>query len=233
MFGEYFHVNDADGNLAHMPDGLDLGDACMMSDMVPTGFHAAEMANIQFGDVVAVFGLGPVGLMAAAAASLHGAGRLIAVESRPTVYDAAKAYGVTDFVDYKAGPTEDQIMELTNGEGVDKVLIAGGDQRIFETAIKVLKAGGKIGNVNYLGSGDYIQIPRVEWGAGMGHKQILGGLMPGGRLRLEKLVRLIASGRLDTSLMLKHRMSGFEKIEDALMLMKEKPEGMIKPVVIL
>lgn len=233
VFGEYFHVNDADGNLAHMPEGMDLGAAAMMSDMVPTGFHAAEMADIQFGDVVVVFGAGPVGLMAIAAAALKGAGRLIVVESRPRVVEVAKAYGATDFVDYNAGPTDKQIMELTNGEGVDKVMIAGGGIPCFETAVNILKPGGRIGNVNYLGTGDYIKIPRVEWGAGMGHKNILGGLMPGGRLRLEKLARLIMSGKLDPTLMLTHKLHGFEKVEDSLYLMKDKPADLIKPVVIL
>lgn len=59
MFGELFHVNDADGNLALLPEGMDLGAATMVSDMVPTGFHGAELADIQFGDDVAVIGIGP------------------------------------------------------------------------------------------------------------------------------------------------------------------------------
>lgn len=63
VFGELFHVNDADGNLALLPEGMDLGAATMVSDMVPTGFHGAELADIQFGDDVAVIGVGPVGLM--------------------------------------------------------------------------------------------------------------------------------------------------------------------------
>ena len=63
MFGELFHVNDADGNLALLPEGMDLGAATMVSDMVPTGFHGAELADIQFGDDVAVIGIGSVGLM--------------------------------------------------------------------------------------------------------------------------------------------------------------------------
>lgn len=74
---------------------------------------------------------------------------------------------------------------MTDGKGVDKVVIAGGGVETFAEAVKCLKPGGKIGNVNYLGSGDNIDIPRVEWGVGMGHKQINGGLMPGGRLRME------------------------------------------------
>ena len=80
-------------------------------------------------------------------------------------------------------------MDMTDGKGVDKVVIAGGGVETFAEAVKCLKPGGKIGNVNYLGSGDTIDIPRTEWGVGMGHKQINGGLMPGGRLRMEKTGR--------------------------------------------
>ena len=67
----------------------------------------------------------------------------------------------------------------------------------------------------------------------MGHKLITGGLMPGGRLRLEKLGSLVAAGKLDVSLMLTHRFTGFEHVEDALFLMKDKPKDLIKPVVVL
>ena len=56
-------MNDADGNLALLPEGMDLDAATMVSDMVPTGFHGVKLADIQFGDDVAVIGVGPVGLM--------------------------------------------------------------------------------------------------------------------------------------------------------------------------
>ena len=97
----------------------------------------------------------------------------------------------------------------------------------------MVRPGGRIGNVNYLGSGDYVRVPRVEWGCGMGHKTIAGGLMPGGRLRMEKLASLMETGRLDTSRLLTHRFNGFDHMEEALMLMKDKPRDLIKPVVIL
>lgn len=232
VFAEYFHVNDADGNLGHMPEGMDYGEACMLSDMVPTGFHAAELANIQFGDVVAIIGLGPVGLMATAAAALKGAGRVIAIDSRPLAFDIAKGYGATDIVDFMAAPTEEQIMELTNGEGVDKVLVAGGNEHILGTAVEILKPGGDVGNVNYFGCGENLTLPRESWSVGMGHKTIHGGLMPGGRLRLEKLARLITYGKLDLSPLITHRLEGFDKMEEALLLMKEKPANLIKPVVV-
>ena len=64
VFAEFFHVNEADANLAKLPDDLDPGTACMLCDMMPTGFHAAELAEIGFGESVCVIGIGPVGLMA-------------------------------------------------------------------------------------------------------------------------------------------------------------------------
>lgn len=233
VFGEFFHVNDADGNLALLPEGVSPADATMLSDMVPTGFHGAELADVQYGDTVLVIGIGPVGLMSVAGTALRGAGRIIAVGTRKACVEAAKFYGASDFVSYKDGSIDQQVLDLTKGKGVDKVIIAGGTVDSFAPAVKCLKPGGKIGNVNYLGSGEFVKVPRVEWGVGMGHKVIAGGLMPGGRLRMEKLGLLVSSGRLDVSKLLTHRFEGFKHVEDALMLMKAKPDDLIKPVVVL
>ena len=233
VFGEFFHVNDADGNLALLPDGVSPAEATMLSDMVPTGFHGVELADVQFGDDVVVIGIGPVGLMAVAGAALRGAANLFAVGSRPNCVEAAKKYGATDIINYRDGSIVEQVMEKTGGRGVDRVIIAGGDVNTMSQAITMLKPGGCIGNVNYLGSGDSIGVPRIEWGCGMSHKTIRCGLMPGGRVRMEKLAELVRLGRLDLSLLLTHRFSGFEKIEEALMLMREKPRDLIKPVVVI
>ena len=233
VFAEYFHVNDADGNMALIPDGIDPVDAVMLCDMVPTGFHGAELANVQFGDTVCVIGIGPVGLMAVAGAVLRGASRLFAVGSRPKCIEVAKEFGATDIINYKEGDIVEQIFEKTNGKGVDKVIIAGGDNDTFIQAIKILKPGGHIGNVNYLGEGEFIKIPRVEWGFGMGHKTISGGLMPGGRLRMEKLLSMMQTKRINPGKLITHKFHGIEHIEEALLLMKDKPKDLIKPVVII
>jgi threonine dehydrogenase-like Zn-dependent dehydrogenase len=233
VFGEKFHVNEADANLALLPNGMDLAAATMLCDMVPTGFHGVELADVQFGDSVVVIGIGPVGLMAVAGTALRGASHIYAVGSRPNCIEIAKEYGATDIINYREGDIVEQIMEKTKGKGVDKIVIAGGDVDTINQAIRMLKPGGRIGNVNYLGEGDYVKIPRVEWGCGMAHKTIVGGLMPGGRLRMEKLVSLMETGKLDTSKLITHKFNGFDKVEDALMLMKDKPKDLIKPVVIL
>lgn len=233
VFGEFFHVNDADGNLALLPDGMDLGAACMISDMVPTGFHGAELADIQFGDTVAVIGIGPVGLMSVAAAAIRGAADIYAVGSRKNCAQLALEFGATAIINYREGDIVEQIMEKTSGKGVDRIIVAGGDNNIFSQAIQMLKPGGVIGNVNYLGEGDTIGLPRIELGCGMGHKKIVGGLMPGGRLRSEKLARLVQTGRIHPEKLITHKFHGLKNVEPALMLMKDKPADLIKPLVLL
>lgn len=233
VFGEFFHVNEADANLAHLPSNVSPEEATMLCDMVPTGFHGVEMAEVSFGETVAVVGIGPVGLMAVAGTNMRGASRIFAVGSRPNCVEAAKKYGATDIINYRNGDIVDQILEATKGQGVDKVILAGGNVDTFDQAIRLLKAGGIVANINYLGSGDYVKIPRVEWGVGMGHKRIVGGLTPGGRMKMERLASLISHGKLDTSLLLTHRFKGFENIEQALYMMKDKPADLIKPVVTL
>lgn len=231
VFAEYFHVNDADGNLALIPEGMDPAAAVMFCDMVPTGFHGVELAGVEFGDTVVVVGIGPVGLMSVAGAALHGAGRLFAVGSRPKCIEVAKAYGATDIINYRNGDIVKQILDLNHGP-VDKVVVAGGDVDTFDQALAMLKPGGAIGNVNYLGEGDYIKLGRLNWGVGMGHKRINGGLMPGGRLRMQKLTSMMTSGRMDTGLMVTHRFNGLNSVETCLDMMKDKAAELIKPVVI-
>ena len=233
MFADFYHVNDADGNLVHLPEGMDAATAAMISDMMPTGFHGAELADVQYGDSVCVIGIGPVGLMAVRAAVLRGAARVFAVGTRQRCIDVAKTYGATDFISYKDGPLDRQILEITGKKGVDKVIIAGGNNATFAEAVKMAKPGGKIGNVNYLDDGDNIEIPRLAWGMGMAHKQINGGLMHGGRLRLEKLLSLLTYGRVDPSVLVTHKFSGLDAAEEMLQMMIDKPADLIKAVTVI
>jgi len=231
VFAEFFHVNEADANLALLPEGIEPAEGTMLSDMVPTGFHGVELAEVAFGEDVLVIGIGPVGLMAVRGCALRGAARILAVGTRPNCVALAKEYGTSDIISYKNGPIDEQVKKLTNGNGVDKVIIAGGDVDTFAEAIRCVKPGGIIANVNYLGSGDFVKIPREDWGVGMGHIRIVGGLMPAGRMRTEKLANLMLTGRLDVSGMLTHRFEGIDNLPVALELMKNKPQDLIKPVI--
>nr|WP_255666239.1 alcohol dehydrogenase catalytic domain-containing protein [Haladaptatus sp. DYF46] len=100
VFAEYFHVNDADANMAHIPPGVSDEAAVYVTDMMSTGFSAAERAGIPIGGTVAVFAQGPVGLMATKGASLRGAGTIIAVESVPERQELAEFYGADEVVDF-------------------------------------------------------------------------------------------------------------------------------------
>lgn len=233
VFAEFFHVNDADANLAHLPDEITLEQAVMIGDMMTTGFYGAELADIRLGSTVAVFGIGPVGLMGVAGAHLLGAARILAVGSRPNAVKVARKYGATDIIDYHNGDTVQQIMDLTDGEGVDSVITAGGDVSIIGQGVQVLKPGGTLGNVNAMEHAENIPIPLAAWGAGLGDKTIRGGLCPGGRARMEQLAALVKHGRIDPSQLLTHRFTNFADIEQALHLMHEKPKDLIKPAVIL
>ena len=229
VFAEYFHVNDADMNLAKLPDSITLEQAAMMSDMMTTGFHGAELADVQFGASVAVIGIGPVGLMAVAASALRGCGRLFAVGSRPACAALAKEYGATDIVNYKNGDIVDQIVSA-NGKGVDHVIVAGGNEDVMMQAVKMLKPGGTIGNINYFGEADIVPLPRLDWGCGMAHKTIRGGLCHGGRGRMERMIALVQYGRVDPGKMITHKFKGLEGVEAGLALMKDKPTEVIKPL---
>ena len=73
----------------------------MAADMLNTGLYGAQLADVQPGDTVVVMGVGPVGLMAIAGAKLRGAGRILAIGSRPAGLALAQFYGATDLVNYK------------------------------------------------------------------------------------------------------------------------------------
>lgn len=233
VFAEVFHVNDADMNLALMPDEIPLEAAAMIPDMMTTGIHGAELANIPVGGSVAVLGIGPVGLMAVAGARLRGAGRIIAVGSRPVCVEAAKFYGATDIVDYHNGDIVEQIRRLTGNKGLDSVIIAGGEGDMLAKAVMIARPGGTVANINYFGNGDMLPVPRVDWGCGMAHIDIRGGLCPGGRARMERLADLVRYNRVDPGKLVTHVFHGLDQVEKALMLMKDKPKDLIKPVVIV
>ncbi|MDL2246752.1 NAD(P)-dependent alcohol dehydrogenase [Methanobrevibacter sp. OttesenSCG-928-K11] len=233
VFAELFHVNQADYNLALLPKGMSLEAGVMIPDMLSTGFMGAENANIPMGGSVAVLGIGPVGLSAVAGAAILGAGRIFAVGTRPNCIDVAKKYGATDIISYKDGDTAQQIVDATDGEGVDAVIIAGGSQNIILDAVNAAAAGSVISNANYFGEGETLPIPRAGWGFGMADKDFATGLCPGGRVRMERLADIVTYNRMDPALMATHVFHGLDSVEEALLLMKDKPRDLIKPVVII
>src|SRR5947209_6575804 len=119
VFAEYFHVNQADANLAHIPDRVPDEAAVYCCDMLSTGFLGAENADIPIGGTVAVFAQGPVGLMATAGARLRGAGLIIAIDSIPARQELARFYGADVVVDPTAVDPPEAIFELPGAVRVE------------------------------------------------------------------------------------------------------------------
>ena len=229
-FAELVHVNDADANLAHVPDDVPDEAAVYVTDMMSTGFMGAEHAEIPVGGTVAVFAQGPVGLMATKGAALRGAGRIIAVETVPKRQELARGYGADEIVDYEAEDPVEAIRERTDGEGVDAAIEALGSSATLGQCVEVTKPGGTISNVGYHGEGDVVEIPREGWGVGMAEKDVVTGLCPGGRLRLSRLLRLLENERVDPTAMTTHEFP-FEETDEAFELMASKADGVVKPLV--
>ena len=232
-FADKIKIRSADMNLALLPDDISLEAACMIPDMMTTGFLGPELAEVKFGDTVLVAGIGPVGLMAVAGSKLMGAGKLIAIGTRPNCVELAKEYGATDIVSYRDGDIAEQIMDLTNGKGVDAAIVAGGDLDTFYKCIAVTKPGGNIANLNVFTEISSFNIPVDAIASFVGHKTLKGGLCPGGRKRMERLLSMVQAGRVDPSKLVTHKFYGFEAIEDAFNLMVDKPRDLIKPVVLI
>jgi threonine dehydrogenase-like Zn-dependent dehydrogenase len=229
-FAEYVHVNDADGNLAHIPDGVTDHEAVYTADMLSTGFAGAENADIPMGGTVAIFAQGPVGLMATKGAALQGAGEIIAVESVENRKELAREYGADRVVDFSEEDPVEAIMDHTDGAGVDAAIEALGADETLKNCVEVTKAGGTVSNVGYHGEGEFRHIPREEWGVGMAEISIVTDLCPGGRLRISRLLRLLENGRVDPTKMTTHEFD-FDEIEQAFDMMDTKEDDIVKPLI--
>jgi threonine dehydrogenase-like Zn-dependent dehydrogenase len=223
-------VNDADANLARIPDGVGDDMAVYCADMLSTGFMGAEKGNIPVGGTVAVLAQGPVGLMATAGARLRGAGLVIGVESVPGRQKLARAYGAGEIVDFTSEDGVERVLELTDGQGVDTAIEALGADVTFQTAVKITKPGGTISVIGYFGEGEFVRIPRVEWGVGMADKTIATGLCPGGRLRMERLLRVLEARMVDPSPMTTHEFA-FDEMERAFEVSDKKLDDVVKVLI--
>lgn len=99
---EYVRVPFANVGPTKIPEDMDLDDALMLTDVVPTGYQAAEMGGIQEGDTVVVFGAGPIGIMAARCAWLFGAGRVIVFDHLEYRLDFARRYAPCEAYNFKS-----------------------------------------------------------------------------------------------------------------------------------
>ncbi len=125
---EFLRVPFADFNLLALPSGAEWErDFAMLSDIFPTGYHGAELAGVGPGDKVAVFGAGPVGLLAAHSSYLRGAARVFVADYQPDRLVLAERFGATP-VNIADGDPAGQIRDATGGLGADCGIEAVGYQ---------------------------------------------------------------------------------------------------------
>jgi threonine dehydrogenase-like Zn-dependent dehydrogenase len=122
---ELARIPYANVGLVKLPDEVADDQAILISDIVPTAYQAAEMAEVSAGDVVCVFGCGPVGQFAIWSAKHLGAGRVIAVDTIPDRLEAAREQGA-EIVDFEVENPVELIEEMTRGIGPDRVIDAVG-----------------------------------------------------------------------------------------------------------
>jgi threonine dehydrogenase-like Zn-dependent dehydrogenase len=123
---EYVRVPFADVGPLKLPPDVSDEDALFLSDILPTGYQAAENANILPGDVVAVWGAGPVGLFAMQSALLLGAAQVIAIDTVPTRLQLARERLDAITIDFMQENVHDRLMDLTAGRGADACIDAVG-----------------------------------------------------------------------------------------------------------
>jgi glutathione-independent formaldehyde dehydrogenase len=155
---EYLRVPFADVNLLELPAGTEHeNDFTMLSDIFPTGWHGTVLAGLQPGDDVAVYGAGPVGLMAAHSALIRGAARVFVVDKEPDRLALAAQIGAVP-VDFSAGDPVEQVLDATQGRGTDCGVEAVGYQAhdpsgeehpelVLDNLVKTVRTTGGIGVV--------------------------------------------------------------------------------------
>ncbi len=122
---EFARVPYAAINLVKLPDQVTDEQAIMISDIFPTAYFGAEIAEVSDGDAVAVFGCGPVGQFAIASAKILGAGRIFAVDKEESRLEMARAQGA-EVINFNEEDPVEVIFNLTGGVGVDRVIEAVG-----------------------------------------------------------------------------------------------------------
>ena len=125
---EYLRVPYADVGPVKVDSDLPAEQVLFLSDIFPTGYMAAENAEIEEGDTVAVWGCGPVGQFAIQSAWMLGAGRVIAIDRVPERLDMARTHGDAETIGYENEDVYDRLMSMTGGRGPDRCIDAVGTE---------------------------------------------------------------------------------------------------------
>jgi threonine dehydrogenase-like Zn-dependent dehydrogenase len=245
---EYVRVPYSDVGPIVVPAGMDDDQVLFLSDILPTGWQAAENCDIEEGDTIAVWGCGPVGLFAIQSALAMGAYQVIAIDHVPRRLELAKQLGAK-VLDYREVDVRDALMEMTGGIGPDGVIDAVGLEAHGFAIDNILD---RVKQATFLGTdrgpvlrqailacrkGGRISIPGVY--GGMLDKFPIGALMEKGlqvksgqthvQRYSEDLLRRIAEGELDTTFLISHRLP-LEEAPEGYRMFKNEPDTCTKVV---
>ncbi|CCV16527.1 zinc-dependent alcohol dehydrogenase family protein [Mesorhizobium sp. STM 4661] len=190
----YARIPLADGTLvatAEMPSDDLIPSLLATSDVLGTGWYAADAARVQSGATAVVVGDGAVGLMGVLAAKQMGAGRIIAMSRHKARQELALEFGATDIVTERGDDGAAKVKELTNGIGAESVLECVGTQESMSQAINCARPGGSIG---FVGVPHGVQLD----GANLffAQKNLLGGPAPV-RKYLPQLLDLVMTRKIN------------------------------------
>src|SRR6202165_1950690 len=205
---EYVVVPLADHSMELIPEGMTDEQAIFVGDILATGFFGAERVGTKPGDVVAVVGAGPVGLMATMCAQLFGPARVFVVDMVDSRLEIGQELGGTP-INAARGDTHQAIRERTGGIGADASIECVGSLSAVDTAIKSVRGGGTISMVGYPSAniGDFpflsVWAKSLTFRAGWCNVQAY----------MRPLLDLIAAGRLKPDSIISHRMKLDEAVE--------------------
>ncbi len=241
---EYLRVPYADVGPIKVPEGLTDEQVLFLSDIFPTGYMAAENADIKRGDTVLVFGCGPVGQFAIKSAFLLGAGRVLAVDTVPERLAMARQSGA-ETLDYTDEHLQQQIVDKTNGRGPASVIEAVGLEShghggIVESAKTHLTSSERplaleqailacrpCGTISL--PGVFIGAVSVPMGNFVGKALTMKTGQTHVQKYLEPLMRRIVDGEIDPSFLITHRVA-LEDGPEAYKTFRDKKDGCIKVV---
>jgi threonine dehydrogenase-like Zn-dependent dehydrogenase len=245
---EYVRVPYSDVGPIVIPDGIEDEKVLFLSDILPTGWMAAENCEIKPTDTVAVWGCGPVGLFAVQSAFALGAHRVIAIDHYPHRLDLAKSMGA-EVIDFEEVDVREALVEMTGGIGPDACIDAVGMESHGVTADSVMdkvKAAVKLVTDQTHGlrqviiacrKGGKISIPGVY--GGVTDKFPIGALMEKGlsvksgqthvQKYMPRLLNMIMEGKLNTTFLISHRMS-LEEAPQGYKMFKEQQNEVTKVV---
>ena len=215
----------AQANLAKIPESLTDEQVVLLADIASTGFSGAESGKVRIGDTVVVFAQGPIGLCATAGAKLMGAARVIGVDGDANRAEMARRMGADVVLDPEQVDVVTEVKRLTGGHGADVAIEALGLQATFENALRCVRPGGTVSSLGvYSGK---LQVPYDAFAAGLGDHTIVTTLCPGGKERMERLMRMVETGRFDPTPLITHRYP-LAEINDAYDLFMNRRDGVLK-----